>query len=103
MIRHLVLVNFKDDVATDTVADLMAGLEQLRGHLGGITDFQHGENVSPETDLIHGFGYAFWFDFSDAAARDAYLVDPQHQAAGAKLVAHARGGLDGLIVLDMAL
>ena len=44
---------------------------------------------------------AFWFDFADEAARDAYLADPAHQAAGAKLVADAESGRDGLVVFDM--
>ena len=40
-------------------------------------------------------------DFSDAAARDAYLIHPDHKAAGAKLVAALEGGRDGLMVFDI--
>ena len=40
-------------------------------------------------------------DLADAAARDRYLVDPAHKAAGARLVAALEGGRDGLIVFDL--
>ena len=42
-------------------------------------------------------------DFRDAAARDAYLVHPDHQKAGARLVGALAGGVDGLIVFDLAI
>ena len=40
-------------------------------------------------------------DLANQAARDRYLTDPAHQAAGSKLVAALQGGRDGLIVFDM--
>jgi Stress responsive A/B Barrel Domain len=60
------------------------------------------KNISPEVPVVHGFHDLFWFDFTDAAARDAYLVHPDHQKAGARLVA-ACGGIEGIQVLDVAL
>jgi len=62
--------------------------------------FKSGANVSPE-GLARGFTHAFTVDFADVAARDAYLVHPAHQAAGARLVAAAQGGIDGLLVIDL--
>jgi Stress responsive A/B Barrel Domain len=47
--------------------------------------------------------HAFTADFADAGARDAYLADPHHQAAGAQLVAMTAGGVKGLAVIDIAL
>jgi hypothetical protein len=101
MIRHIVLVRFKHSVTAAAKAAHYAGLEALKGHLKGIAGSQFGPNISPEEPVIHGFKDGFWFDFVDEAARDAYLVDPAHQAAGAKLVADAEGGVDGLVVFDM--
>jgi hypothetical protein len=101
MIRHIVLLRFKESVTADEKAAHYAELEGLKGHLKGILGSQFGPNVSPEEPVIHGFKDGFWFDFADEAARDAYLVDPAHQAAGAKLVANAEGGRDGLVVFDM--
>ena len=40
-------------------------------------------------------------DLADAAARDRYLVDPAHKAAGARLVAALEGGATGLVVFDL--
>lgn len=101
MIRHIVLLRFRSDVSADTKRMLFAELADLRGHLHGIVDFRVGPNVSPETPVIHGFHEGFWVDFVDAAARDAYLDDPAHKAVGARLVAHADGGLSGILVFDM--
>jgi hypothetical protein len=101
MIRHIVLVRFRADVGAGERAAIFADLAALR-RLDGVLDFGAGPNVSPETAVRHGFGDAFWFDFRDAAARDAYLDDPAHRAAGARLVAAAEGGVDGIVVVDVA-
>lgn len=50
-----------------------------------------------------GYQEGFQIDFADAAARDAYLADPDHQATGAKLVAASIGGVDGIFVFDYQL
>ena len=101
MIRHIVLIRFRPDVTPDQKAAVFERLEALRNHLPGITDFQSGRNVSPESHLIRDYNDLFWFDFEDANARDIYLGDPAHKAAGADLVAHTEGGPDGLIVADI--
>ena len=103
MIRHFVLLRFKDDVSDATKQSLYDELEALRGHIDGILAFHAGPNVSVETDLIRGFKDALWFDFANEAVRDAYLVDARHQAAGARVVSHTEGGADGIIVVDMTL
>lgn len=100
MIRHIVAVNFKSDTPQESKADIFEKLGSLRGHIGGILDYQIRENVSPEEPVIHGFLDLFWFDFEDAAARDAYLIDPGHKSLGAKLIGMAQGGPAGIQVLD---
>ena len=101
MIRHIVLLRFKESITAEVKAGHYSELEALKGHVKGILGSQFGPNVSPEAPVIHGFNDGFWFDFTDEAARDAYLVDAAHQAAGAKLVANAEGGIEGLVVFDM--
>ena len=103
MIRHLVLLRFKDGVSAGVKQSIYAELASLRDRLGGIIDFHAGPNVSVETDLIRGFKDVFWFDFADVAARDAYLIDTHHQAAGARIVAHTQGGAEGVIVVDVSI
>ena len=102
MIRHVVLVRFREGVAPGEIAAIFDALADLRRHLPGMRDIRHGSNVSPE-GLAHGHTHAFTVDFDDAAARDAYLALPEHEAAGARLVRAAEGGLAGLTVLDFAL
>jgi hypothetical protein len=103
MIRHFVLLRFKDDVSEATKASLYRELEALRGHIDGIRDFQARPNISVETDLIQGFRDVFWFDFDDEDTRDRYLADAAHQAVGARIVAHTLDGPNGVVVADMAL
>ena len=100
MIRHIVLVKFPAGASAETIGALFRALDDLRSVVPGMLRFAAGANVSPE-GLARGFTHAFVADFTDAAARDAYLVHPAHQAAGARLVAAAEGGLDGLIVVDI--
>ena len=100
MIRHIVFVKFPADAPAEAIAALFRQLDDLRAALPGMLSFEGGANVSPE-GLSRGFTHVFVVDFADAAARDAYLVHPAHQAAGARLVAAAEGGIDGLIVMDV--
>jgi len=48
---------------------------------------QHGPNISPE-GLGDGFTHAFLMTFADAAARDAYLPHPLHEAFKDKHLPH---------------
>ena len=100
MIRHCVLVRFRADVTDQERAAIYAELESLREVVPGFLAMSFGPNNSPE-GLDQGFADGFTMDFVDEAARDAYLIHPDHKAAGGKLVAALEGGRDGLIVFDM--
>lgn len=43
----------------------------------------------------------FIADFVDQVARDEYLLDPEHQRVGARIVAAAEGGVAGVFVFDL--
>lgn len=100
MIRHCVFVRFRADVSQDERSQIYAGLAALKAVIPGYLAISYGRNVSPE-GLHQGFEDGFTIDFADDAARDAYLVHPDHKAAGARLVAALNGGREGLIVFDM--
>jgi hypothetical protein len=102
MIRHVVLLRFRPDVGAAARAGLMAELDALRARLPGMLSFAAHRNVSVEAAVMHGFDDGFVVDLADAAARDAYLADPEHRAIGARLVAACVGGTDGLVVFDHA-
>lgn len=101
MLRHVVLVRFASATSAGEIDAIFADLARLKEAMPGLLDFRAGANASGE-GLTRGYGHAFTADFADVAARDAYLVHPDHQAAGARLVRAADGGLDGLVVIDFA-
>jgi len=103
MIRHIVAVRFRaevDDGERHAIFDQLATLQDV---VPGAMDYRVFDNISPEEPVIHGFRHLFWFDFRDAVARAAYLVHPDHQIAGARLVAACEGGVDGIQVMDVEL
>lgn len=102
MIRHIVALRWAETTPPAERDAIMAGLADLQPLIAGTLDFRPFTNVSVEDPVVHGFRHGFWFDFRDAAARDAYLVHPAHQALGARIVA-ATGGPAGVLVLDIAL
>ncbi len=101
MIRHMVFMNFRKDVSSETRDAIINDLGQLREEINGIVDFQHRSNISPEDHVTHGFKDMFWFDFQDQATRDVYLQNKNHQAVGARIVAAAADGLRGVFVCDV--
>jgi hypothetical protein len=102
MIRHCVFVKFDLDFSRAQRDAIYADLEALRTKIPGMRHVEAGENVSPE-GLSKGFDEGFFVDFDSAAVRDAYLVHPDHQAIGGRIVAAAQGGTAGIIVFDFDL
>jgi len=100
MIRHCVFIRFRPTVNDMEKAALFAEIAALKPRVPGFLAAHIGRNVSPE-GMDKGYAEGFIVDFANAAARDAYLVDPEHQKTGAKLVAAAIGGVDGILVYDL--
>ena len=101
MIRHCVLCRFRDDVDETAREALYERLIALCDELPNILDAGFGPNLSEE-GFAQGFDGGFTIDFVDESARDAYLEDDVHRAIGADLVAALEGGVEGLIVFDLA-
>lgn len=100
MIRHCVWFKFKATVPQAERDGIYDALRALKGKVDGLLSASFGRNVSPE-GLGQGFADGFIIDFRDAAARNAYLVHPDHKVAGGRLVAALEGGTSGLIVFDV--
>ncbi|MCB1332851.1 MAG: Dabb family protein [Roseivivax sp.] len=100
MIRHIVLIRFRPDVDADTIAALWQELHAIEGKVPGLGAIHAGRSESPE-QIERGYMHGFTADFADWAALAAYQAHPDHQRLGAKLVAHAIGGLDGILVFDL--
>lgn len=79
MIRHIVLMKLKPDADQIAIDAVGAGLPTLQSEIPGIVSYAFGPNNSTE-GRTEGFELGFTIDFEDAAARDAYLPHPAHQA-----------------------
>ncbi|MEI2299063.1 Dabb family protein [Ensifer sp. MJa1] len=101
MIRHCVFIRFRPEISSEEKAAIFAEIAALKARLRGFLAAHIGANVSPEEGMDKGFGEGFIVDFTDAAARDAYLEDEEHRKTGAKIVAAAEGGIAGIFVYDL--
>jgi hypothetical protein len=101
MIRHLVLLKARPEVTEAEIAAIFADLAAIRGKLPGVLAIHSGRSESPEK-IERGYLHGFTVDFADWAALAAYQDHPDHRRVGAALVAAATGGLDGILVFDLA-
>jgi hypothetical protein len=99
MIRHIVLIRFRNDLSEDEIARLLAPLGPLSARLGFTAVW--GRSESPE-QIERGYLHGFTADFASWDALAAYQDDAGHKEFGVGLVAHAEGGLDGILVFDLA-
>lgn len=103
MIRHCVFIRFRKETTAAEKAVIYAEISALKGRLPGLLAVHVGDNVSPETGMDKGFAEGFIVDFENAAARDLYLADTDHRRTGARIVAAAEGGIDGIFVYDLSI
>ena len=100
MIRHIVLLRFRPDVTEAQIALMFAAIPRLSAKLPGVIAHAFGRSNSPEK-IERGYLHGFTIDFASWEALDSYANDPDHKAFGGSLVAHAVGGMDGLLVFDL--
>lgn len=100
MIRHIVLTKFRDDVSDETISAIYAGLAGVTDRLSGAANFAGGRSRSPE-QIERGYMHGFTVDFDTWDGLKAYADDPEHKTYGAQIVANAKGGIDGVLVLDI--
>ena len=86
MLRHVVLLQFKQEITPDQMQLLKNGFLALKDQIDSVQNFEWGMNISPE-NLSKGFTHCFIVTFADEAARDAYLVHEAHQAFAHQLLA----------------
>jgi hypothetical protein len=101
MIRHCVFIRFRSDVPKSEKEAIWADIRALKDVVPGYLEAYVGGNVSPETGMDKGFSEGFILDFDGPAARDAYLVHPDHEKAGGRIVAASEGGVAGILVYDI--
>lgn len=100
MIRHIVLLGFKEGTSEGEIQSIMDDLDQLRGEIPGITHFSWGPSNSVE-GLEQGLLHGFVMDFKDAETRQTYLEHPEHiKIATERVIPALAKGTDSLVVFD---
>lgn len=97
-VKHIALVQFKADTTPEQVDQVFSALLDLSESIPGVEDLISGPNNSPE-GLSSGHTHAFVMTLADAAARDAYLAHPEHQA----FIAWALPLIEKVTVVDFEL
>jgi len=95
VLRHVVLIRFKLETAPDQIRAIESAFGALKDKIAGTEELEWGINSSPE-GKDQGFTHCFLLTFGSAAARDAYLPHPDHQAFSALL----RPYVDQVLVID---
>ena len=101
MLKHCVFIRFKSEFGDVDRQNLYRQLNQLDAQIDGWLGFVAGANVTPELGMDKGFNGGFIIDFANEAARDAYLINPDHQRLAQQLVAAAVDGINGMVVFDL--
>jgi len=96
-VRHVVVFRYKPDASPEKIREITNAFAALKEQIPGILAFEHGVNNSPEK-LNQGFTHVYQLTFTNAAARDVYLVHPAHKAFGTLL--GGSGVFDAAFVVD---
>jgi hypothetical protein len=83
MIRHIVLLRFKDGTRPEAVAAMRTALETLPGRIAEIRRFEVGEDL----DLVEGtFDFVVMAEFDDEDGYRTYATHPEHTAVSGEWV-----------------
>jgi hypothetical protein len=96
-VRHVVVFRFKPDASPAKIRQATEAFVALKNQIPDILSLEHGENISAEK-LNQGFTHAYQLTFTNATARDVYLVHPAHKAFGTLL--GDLGVVDAVFVVD---
>ena len=97
LLRHVVLVKFKDGSTPEQIRELETAFAGLKTQLPElIRDFEFGVNNSPEA-LSEGLTHCFFLSFASEKDRDTYLPHPAHQAF---VEQYAKKYVDKAVVVD---
>jgi hypothetical protein len=77
IVRHILLGKFRPEMTTAQFEEVIQSFRELIEKIPGILSFEHGENISLE-GMNMGMTQVIILTFSNLAARDAYLVHPDH-------------------------
>lgn len=99
MMKHIVLLQFKETHTLEEIKHAFDLLEGLGKVIPQIKSFKYGKYDSNE-GLNHGFDYGFEIEFDNAEDRDIYLVHPDHVEVAGKIIPMLKNGTDSLMAFD---
>ena len=79
MIRHILLIKFKQDTTSSQIEELMALFTSMVNNVDGVVGVEWGPNNSPE-GKNKGYTHSVLMTFADEAGRENYLPHPEHDA-----------------------
>lgn len=95
MIRHILLIKFKQSAEPSQLDELRALFESMPDKVEGVVSVEWGMNDSPE-GKNQGYTHAVFMTFADEDGRQNYLPHPEHDA----LRQVFRPLLEDIIVVD---
>ena len=96
MIKHLLLLQFKEQIDQKQIDSMFVKFTELKNTIDGINSIDYGTNQNPEK-LNKDFTHAVEVTFTCLEARDNYLVHQDHKALQSILL----DLLSDLIVFDI--
>ena len=100
MIRNIVLIKVTPNLSHEEIDEIFDELHAIKAKVPGTIAITSGRSESPEK-IERGYMHGFVADFADWATLQAYQDHPDHKKLGARLVANAVGGIDGILVFDL--
>jgi hypothetical protein len=97
IVRHILLAKFRPEMTAAQFAEIIRRFREMAEEIPGFLSFEHGSNNSSE-GLNRGLNEVIIVTFTDAPARDAYLVHPEHVRFSTWL--GERNLLEELVVVD---
>ena len=79
MIRHILLIAFKDNVEQSQIDEIRALFELMPEKVEGVASVEWGVNNSPE-QKNQGYTHSVLMTFANEAGRERYLPHPEHNA-----------------------
>jgi len=95
MIRHILLIKFKECSEASEIMKLRALFESMPDKIEGVVSVEWGVNDSPE-GKNQGYTHSVLMTFTDEKGRSHYLPHPEHEA----LKEVFRPLLEDIIVFD---
>ncbi|GLQ73530.1 Dabb family protein [Vibrio penaeicida] len=95
MIRHLLLVEFKEAAQQEQIQSLLGLFLEIPNTVKGVASVEWGKNDSPE-GKNKNYTHCIFMTFADEEGRQNYLKHPEHES----LKAQFHPILEDIIVLD---